>query len=126
VAVLDLAIQYGKQEMVNLIRAHQFTSLGEGVSDAVVKWQSGVDLSIDEVVLLVDAAGKYAGFVNMQSDKTGYTLLHWCARLGMDGSATKLLGLGASASAKNNDEKQPYEICRSTSLAMYLKGAAKG
>jgi hypothetical protein len=126
IPLCELAIKRGDQQMVDLIKTHQFKTLGAGVSDAVKKWQSGIDLSIDDVTLLVNSASKYADLVRMQSEKTGYTLLHWCARLGMDGSATTLLRLGASAGAKNNDGKQPQEICRSTPLAMYLKGAAKG
>lgn len=125
-ALIDLAKMRNDSQMVDLIGTTQLKSLGVELLETMRRWQFGADLSVDEVTSLVEASRKYGEFIHMQADVTGYTLLHWCARLGLDGPATELLALGAKASTNNKDGKKAHELSRGTALAMFLKGAAKG
>ena len=54
------------------------------------------------------------------------TLLHWCARLNLDRSASVLLKLNADAAAFNDAGQQAYKLCKSSTLAARLADAANG
>jgi hypothetical protein len=118
-----LAIKRGDQQMVNLLRSHEIKSMEPQVVAVVDKFHAGTDLSIDEVTSLVDASAKHADFVMMRSASTGYTLLHWCGRLGLDKSVDVMLDRGANAAAFCDAGKQAHHLTRSTALANRLAAA---
>ena len=93
--------------------------------DALKKFQSGEELLPNDVLLLVKTAENHAGLVEMRERIHGYTLLHWCARLGLDQAATNLVRLGANAAALNEDGKKSHELSRGTALTQMLESAAK-
>lgn len=123
-SLIDLANRRGDRQMVDLLKAHQLKSFGPGVVEALNKFHAGAVLTLNEVCLLAETAAKYADFVMMRSDGNGYTLLHWCGRLGLDKFADVLLDLGADAAALNNDGKPAHLLTRSTALANRLEAAA--
>lgn len=125
VALRDLAKQRGDQQIVDLLKIHEAKSMEPQVAKAVNKFQSGTDLTVDDVILLVDSAVKYVDLVQMRASKTGYTLLHWCGRLGLDRSVATLLSLNADASVCTADGKEAHQLTRSTALAIVLAEAAK-
>jgi hypothetical protein len=124
VPLRDLATKNGDKPIVDLLKAYEMQSLGSEVIAAVDKFNAGTNLSIDEVTLLVDAATKYPDFVHMRSGNTGYTLLHWCGRLGLDKSASILLDLGSDPAVLNNDGKRAHQLTRGTALASRLAATA--
>lgn len=124
ISLIDLANRRGDRQMVDLLKAHQMKSFGPGVVEALNKFHAGAVLTLNEVCLLAETAAKYADFVMMRSDGNGYTLLHWCGRLGLDKFADVLLDLGADAAALNNDGKPAHLLTRSTALANRLEAAA--
>ncbi len=95
------------------------------VMENVKKFESGMELNPDDVIQLVKEVNSHSYLVQLKDQKNGYTLLHWCARLGLDQSAEALLSLGASAAAKDFEGKQAHQLSRGTKLAMVLAEAAK-
>ncbi len=119
-----LATKRCDQLMLDLLTTYEMKSLGSEVSAAIEKFHAGTDLTTIEVNLLTEAAAKSAILVTMRSASTGYTLLHWCGRLGLDESAGILLDRGANAAAFSDDGKQAHHLTRSTALASKLAAAA--
>ncbi len=120
----DLAIKRGDQQMVDLLEAHQVKSFGPQVVEALSKFHAGAALTWSEVSLLAVTAARDANFVMMRSVGNGYTLLHWCGRLGLDTFADVLLNLGADAAALNSDGKPAHLLTESSALAIKLEAAA--
>ena len=123
--LLDIARGNGDQLMIDLIQTWQADLLGVVAGDAFGHWQSGAVLSNDEVSSLIESCVKFVELVQMADKTAGYTLLHWCARLGMDKEAKALIELGADATAKNIDGKQAHQLSRGTALYKYLEAAAR-
>jgi hypothetical protein len=123
-ALIDLAKRRVDRQMVDLLKAHQIKSMTPQVTEALQRFHAGVDLNLNEVCLLADTANTYKDFVTMRSAGNGYTLLHWCGRLGLDKFGCTLLDLGADAAAFSDDGKQARQLTRSTALKDKLEAAA--
>lgn len=135
-SILDLAKKRGDQQMVALLKDHAMGTAEHKktdpeiteqlVADAIAKFQSGKPPTVDEVIFLTEAAINNPSIAKISDHLHNNTLLHWCARLNLDRSATVLIQLNADAGAFNNSGQQAHQLSKGTALATILTAAANG
>lgn len=86
---------------------------------------SGNKPTADDVARLSHASSTEPSVLTLSDKMRGDTLLHWCARLGLDKEATILVANGADPNTPNGNGQHPFELTEELALRAVLRSASK-
>jgi uncharacterized RDD family membrane protein YckC len=84
---------------------------------------SGSKPTINDVIRLSHASSTEPSISTLSDKVRGDTLLHWCARLGLEKETTILINNGADTNAPNGNGRRPFELTEEFALRAAIRSA---
>lgn len=129
-------VQYIKQRAERLIASERIrlelavretaraTAKAE-IDRLVSAYVSGNKPTADDIARLSQVSSTEPSVLTLSDNMRGDTLLHWCARLGLDKEATILITNGADPNTPNGNGQRPFELAEELALRAVLSSASK-